>query len=161
MTHFIKIGLLATTILGAAALSLAAETVVVPLNTQTDTVVGTTTNGDLVVKSTTYAIVPMPMTEAEIAAVNSDVVAGDNTVLSPYVGWQVNSSDNIEVGKITFSVQDVDGKISSFNMVMADGRHMRINNGIAEMGTKAIRLRISQTEVMASAIAHFSAIEVK
>ena len=50
-------------------------------------------------------------------------------------------------GTITYSVQNGDGIISTFNMVMSDGHGIRVANGIAAMGDGTLELRLTQAEV--------------
>ena len=147
MSPFIRLSLLATTILVSGAASLSAATTVA-LETTTPAAVGMTGEGDLVVQNPSYSIMPVPMTAAEIAAVNSKVGDSDGKAPGPYVGWTVTSADKLPLGTITYSVQDPDGIISSFNMVMPDGHGIRIANGIAAMGDGTLELRLTQAEVL-------------
>ncbi len=131
------------------------------LDTTTSAVVGTTVEGDLIVQNTSYSILPVPMTAAEIAAVNSKVGDSDGKAPGPYVGWTVTSADKMPLGTVTYSVQDGDGIISTFNMVMSDGHGIRVANGIAAMGDGTLELRLTQAEVLANASAGFSSITVQ
>ena len=160
MSPFIHLGLMVTTILASGALSLAAETTVA-LDATTTAIVGTTTSGDLVVKNTSYSILPVPLTAAEVAAVNSKIGDNDGSAPGPYVGWTVISADKQPLGKITYSMQDKDGKISTFNMVLPDGHGIRVANGIAAMGDGTLELRLTQAEVLANAASGFSSITMQ
>ena len=159
MTNRIKLAFLTTTILAAGALGVAADTTTVA--PAASTVVGTTAEGDLVVATTTYTIVAAPMTEAEIAAVNSELSDSDGQAPGPYLGWEVTSSDMMPLGKISYSVQDEEGKIATFNMRLADGRGVSIANGVAKMGDGTIQLRITLAELMANTGKGFTAITVQ
>jgi hypothetical protein len=105
MHSVLKTTLFATLCLVGSAGLLAAQTAT------TKTVVGITEGGNQVVKEVTYMILPIPMTAAQIAAVNAAEGQGEGAAPGPYTGWTVISADNIEVGKVTFSVQDPAGRI--------------------------------------------------
>lgn len=161
MRSMIKTALFTTVCLLGSANLISAETATVELNTTTETVVGTTTEGDPVVKQTTYMVLPIPMTEEQIAAVNSTEGISDGPAPGPYAGWSVISSDKQEVGIVTFSIQDADGKIEYFNFVMPNGNRMRLTNGIRKMGDKMIELRITKAEVDANSTAGFNNVTVQ
>lgn len=161
MHSALKTTLAATFCLVGGASLLLAETAKVELNTTTETVVGTTAAGDPVMKQVTYMILPVPMTEAQIAAVNAAEGQGGGDAPGPYTGWTVISADKQEVGKVTFSVQDADGKIEYFNFVMPNNNRMRLTNGIAKMGDQMIELRINKADVDAHSTAGFSNVTVQ
>jgi hypothetical protein len=48
------------------------------------------------------------------------------------------SVDNFEIGKVTFSVQDPEGRTEYFNFVMPNKNRMRLTNGITKMGDQMI-----------------------
>ncbi|SEN86155.1 hypothetical protein SAMN05216227_102823 [Pseudorhodobacter antarcticus] len=127
----------------------------------TKTVVGMTAAGDQVVKEVTYMILPVPMTEAQIAAVNAAEGQGGGAAPGPYTGWTVLSADNFEVGKVTFSVQDPEGRIEYFNFVMPNTNRMLLTNGIAKMGVQMIGLRITKADVDAHGLAGFNNVAVQ
>ena len=158
MFNLFKTGLLATAILGATALTLTAETVVVPLATTDTAVVGVTPGGDVVVKSTTYSVVTLPMTDAEMADFKSYMAA---TATGPYVGWAVTSADNMPLGTVSYSVQDTAGNITSFDLLMADGRGVRMTPAISKLGNKELSLRINQADLMANVNAPFTMMDVQ
>jgi len=160
MSPFVHLGLLATSLAVTGAFSLSAETTAL-WNTPTSTVVGTTADGDMIVSNTTYSFLPAPMTEAEIAAVNSKISDSDGKAPGPYVGWTVTSADKMPLGTITSSVQDAAGRISTFNMVLPGGNGIRVANGIAAMGDGTLELRLTQAEVLANASAGFSSVTLQ
>ncbi|MEI2686052.1 MAG: hypothetical protein V9G14_07040 [Cypionkella sp.] len=112
-------------------------------------------------KQATYMVLPIPMTEEQIAAVNATEGLSDSPAPGPYAGWTVISADKQEVGTVTFSMQDADGKIEYFNFVMPNGHMMRLSNGIAKMGDKMIELRILKADVDANSTAGFNNISVQ
>ena len=120
-----------------------------------------TAGGDQVVKEVTYMILPIPMTEAQIAAVNAAEGQGEGAAPGPYTGWTVMSADKFEVGKVTFSVQDSEGRIEYFNFVMPNNNRMRLTNGIAKMGDQMIELRITKADVDANGTAGFNNVTVQ
>jgi hypothetical protein len=128
---------------------------------QTETVVGTTASGDQVVAETTYKIVPVPMTQAEIDAVNTSDGLVEGDAPGPYVGWTVFTADNIEVGTIVFSVQDAEGRIDNMSFAMEDGRNVRISNGVRAMGANTVELRLTKAELEANATANYTNITVE
>jgi hypothetical protein len=114
-----------------------------------------------VVNDAAYLILPIPMTEAQIASVNAEEGQGGGAAPGPYTGWTVVSADNVEVGKVTFSVQDPEGRIEYFNFVMPNDNRMRLTNGIAEMGEQMIVLRLTKAEVDANSTAPFTNVTVQ
>lgn len=161
MRSAFKIALLATTCLIGGTYSLAAETATVVLNDPSTVVVGVTADGTVVAAQTTFVIVPTQMTEAELAAVNSPEGIENGPSPGPYFGWAVLGSDLQKVGMLTFSVQDKDGIIEYLQFQMADGRGMRITNGISAMRDHVITLRLTKDEVMLNATNGFSNISIE
>ena len=161
MRNIIKQSLLASTFLIGTAMALSAETVVVvPLDATGSAVIGTTLDGDLIVRKTTYVIVTPGMTAEQIAAVNSDKGLPDGPAPGPYFNWKVTSADGQPVGVVTYSVQDENGIIDNVVVLMEDGRSIRIANGISAMGDGTIELRITKAEVLAASVAGISNIRV-
>lgn len=161
MRNIIKQSLLASTFLIGTAMALSAETVVVvPLDVTGSAVVGTTVDGDPIVRKTTYIVVAPGMTAEQIAAVNSDKGLPDGPAPGPYFNWKVTSADGQPVGVVTYSVQDENGIIDNVVVLMEDGRSIRIANGISAMGDGTIELRITKAEVLAASVAGFSNIRV-
>ena len=162
MQSFVKTSVLATAVLTSSALGLMAEgTATVIVNQPNATVVGTTTEGDLLVMSSTLTIVTAPMAPEAIAAVNATTISADNPAPGPFVGWTVTSADKLPLGKVTASAQAKDGKIANFNMTLPGGRQVLIINGNREIGVKAIELRITEADVMDKVTAPFTTIKVE
>lgn len=158
MTPFLKISLLATAMLGATSLTASAQTVVVPLEAPAATIVGTTTTGNLVVQSSTYLVVLVPSTDAAIAEYNAIVLAA---APGPHVGWAVTSADEMPLGTVSYSVQDSAGNITSFDLLMPDGRGVRMTNAISKMGDNELLLRINKADLVAGAVAPFTIMDVQ
>ena len=141
MQTFVKTGLIATAISACAAFSVAADTAATIATTTA--VVGTTTNGDLVVKSTSYKVVPRALTADEVTTFNTVSAAPP----SPYAGWAVISADGKGLGVVTYTSANNDGKLDYFGMTVPDGRTVQINNGIKNMKDGVIRLRFTLAEL--------------
>lgn len=143
MQTFLKTGLFATAIVACTAFGVVADTAT---PAPTTAVVGTTAGGDLVVKDTTYKIVPRPLTADEVAAFKTVAVAPP----SPYAGWAVISADGKGLGVVTYTSVNSDGKVDFFGMAVPDGRIVQINNGVKEMDEGVIHLRFTFAELNAA-----------
>ena len=141
MQTSLKTGLIATAILACGAFGVAAETAATTATTTA--VVGTTTSGDLVVKSTSYKVVPRPLTPEEITTFQTVAVAPP----SPYAGWAVISADGKGLGVVTYASANTDGKVDFFGMLVPDGRTVQINNGVKDMDKGVIHLRFTFAEL--------------